>query len=377
MGRAGATCLAFATLAGLASCVDRSPGAGDAGAVGAWSLSPEPLLEIGEVDGDPGYLFSRISDVRLLPGGGVAVADAGLQAVRLYAPDGRFLRDLGRQGQGPGEFTSIMGLRVVAPDTVLAYDAAEGRLTTFLASGELLSTQPFRGDDGFPEAYIGAFDDGGHAVAWIARAPRDPSQVTPDPMQIGRFGPDGGLRSILGSAPGMRRLRSPLPFSPHFLAAMSGDSVFFTDGSDGRITVAGPDGGPGRTFRVEAERPEAEDAWRSLEELIEDPDQFDALRGLRDLPGADSVPIFSELRMHDEDRLWLKRYEPATDSHRLSRRRTGGEWLVVERDGRVIARVAIPDGFRPEHVKGDRVAGVALDELGVERVRVYELVGRE
>ncbi len=77
--------------------------------------------------------------------------------------------------------------------------------------------------------------------------------------------------------------------------------------------------------------------------------------------------------MGGSGRLWLKLYAPSTDSHWLGRLRTGGTRLVVRTDGTPAARVPIPPGVRLMDVRGDRVAGVARDETGVERVEVFAL----
>lgn len=85
------------------------------------------------------------------------------------------------------------------------------------------------------------------------------------------------------------------------------------------------------------------------------------------------IPVISELLSDHRGRLWTKRYEPAIDSHWLLRQRTGGSWLVMEPGGDPVALVSMPDGFRLMDVRGDRVAGVSRDELGVERVEVRRL----
>jgi hypothetical protein len=97
------------------------------------------------------------------------------------------------------------------------------------------------------------------------------------------------------------------------------------------------------------------------------------LQDVRGAVGWDSIPTISALLADDEGRLWAKQYVPATDSHWTGRRRTGGEWVVVDRGGRVMAHVSVPRGLRPVHIRGDRILGVAFDEHDVERVQVHAL----
>jgi len=49
-------------------------------------------------------------------------------------------------------------------------------------------------------------------------------------------------------------------------------------------------------------------------------------------------------------------------------------WAVFGHDGEYRGTAALPTGFRLLAVRGDRVLGVWTDDLGVEYVRVHELV---
>jgi hypothetical protein len=94
---------------------------------------------------------------------------------------------------------------------------------------------------------------------------------------------------------------------------------------------------------------------------------------LNEVPEPASVPRVAEVLLDDEGRFWLKRYEPASDSQVISsfERRAGGEWWVLQPDGRRVAVIQLPDGYTPMDVRGERIVGVASDELDVERVLVF------
>lgn len=364
-----------ALLLAAGSC---TPGSDHAGTldVAEWTVDPEPLVTIGKVDGDPAYVFARIAGVRLLPDGRIVVADGSSGTIRLYGSEGLFERQMGGSGEGPGEFTYLSALRIAPPDTLIAYDGRALRLTKFLTTGEVVSTHGLRAPEGYPEVYIGSYADGAHVLAWIEQRPRDRSVVTPDVMHLGRFGPEGRLAARLDTARGMRRRGSPLPFSPHFLAAMLGDTVFHTDGLGGMVEAIGPTGEPVRRFVVPIDGWEPADARRRLESEL-DSAAARRLDELGESPAVDSIPTIAELLAGGEGRLWVKRYDPATDSHWIRRPRTGGEWLVLESDGTLVARVTVPAGVRLVEVRRDRVAGIARDELGVERVQVFALLRRD
>lgn len=64
--------------------------------------------------------------------------------------------------------------------------------------------------------------------------------------------------------------------------------------------------------------------------------------------------------------IWLRRYRPFGGEG-------GGRWDVVGEDGRWLATVQVPDHFSPRVVTGERVVGITVDSLGVERVQLYRL----
>ena len=142
----------FALLALLSlACSDSSSdSSADPFEIAVWTLDSEPTVTIGQVEGAPEYLFTQIGPAVLLPGGRIAVADRRDAAIRLFDPDGTFLREIGHRGEGPGEFSSIRRIVVSPPDTLVVHDSGLFRLTRFLTSGSLVSTLLLQADDGRP-----------------------------------------------------------------------------------------------------------------------------------------------------------------------------------------------------------------------------------
>lgn len=227
--------------------------------------------------------------------------------------------------------------------------------------------------DGAPEVYLGRDEVGQHLVALIRPTARDPNAATADLMEVRRYSPDGSDWVSLGTFPGMRRIRSPVPLSPHFIGAVIGDTAFVTDGLAAQVEALEPTGATARplSFAPAAQSPAA--AHEHLAESVEDTAVANQLRS-PDMAGQwDSVPRFSDVVPDPAGLLWLEQYDSGTDSHWVSRRRTGGTWIVSTTDGQTVAEVAIPGDVRLMSAGLGRVAGVRIDELGVERVVVYGL----
>lgn len=379
------TVLPIALLVAVAACgADASRDPGDteldaAGPVPEWSLSAEPLVRIGRVEGDPAYLFQRIRSVALLPDGGVAVGDLGSLTIRLFDARGGLVGQMGGPGEGPGELEWLRHLELLPPDTLVVHDPGSMRMTRFLTDGTLLSTATVRAEDGRPEMVLGRFSDGDWALAWISQTEidDDPSTASADPMRLGRFAPDGTPVAMLGRATGLVRLgRGPVPFSPYLHGAVVGDSLYVTDGLEPSISVVDHEGEVVRSLEVEVPAPDRAAAWSALRTELEAEDDLDRLDDIPEAAEAEPVPHIARMLADDGGRLWLKHLEPTTD-HYLgggwAGRGPGGRWTVVDPGGAVTARIDLPADLVLMDVAHGRIAGVTRDELGVERVEVYAL----
>jgi hypothetical protein len=333
-------------------------------------------MRIGEQEGDPNVLFDRVSGVRLLPDGGVVVADGGTSSIRVFDADGTHVVSMGGPGDGPGEFRWLAHLAIRPPDTVLVYDGDLFRVTRFLTDGTLIGTLPIRSEDGRPELYLGTYSNGDAAIAWIVPGPRDPVNAIPDRMRLGRFDGDGSLVSVLGTVDGMRRLGpGPVPFSPFLYAWLVRDSVFHTDGREPVLTVLDEHGVHARSIAVPIPAPDLDAAWSALRAELTARDQVERLDGFPPGAATEPVPPIARAILDSGERFWLKHYEPRTDSYLVGggQNARGGHWTVVNLDGTVVAEVDVPPEFMPVDVSERFVAGVHRDALEVERILVFEL----
>lgn len=116
--------LATTTLLALAACslTDRPPSGPP-----EWALAPTPVLAVGDTEDSDSAVFSRITDVRLLPSGALAVADGGASAVLLFDAQGAQTAKLGRRGRGPGEFAGQISLARRSDDAVAVWDPSQRR----------------------------------------------------------------------------------------------------------------------------------------------------------------------------------------------------------------------------------------------------------
>jgi len=86
-------------------------------------------------------IFGRIVDLKLHPGGDLYVLDNQLCHVVVISPEGEHVRDISREGDGPGELRQPMGL-VLLTDEVLGVGMGfPAKLVTLNVDGTPLDTQ--------------------------------------------------------------------------------------------------------------------------------------------------------------------------------------------------------------------------------------------
>lgn len=71
-----------------------------------------PVDSIGIEMGDPDYVMGAIEGLAYGPDGNIAILDCAFACIRIYSPEGEFIRQIGRRGNGPGELQSIAFLGI-------------------------------------------------------------------------------------------------------------------------------------------------------------------------------------------------------------------------------------------------------------------------
>ena len=102
-------------------------------------------IRIGALDDGVAYSFSDINSIAVSEAGAVYVDDTHPPALRQFDADGRFVRWIGRQGEGPGEFRSIAGVSVLPEGRPAVWDRSSSRITVYDADGDHDTTLPIRG----------------------------------------------------------------------------------------------------------------------------------------------------------------------------------------------------------------------------------------
>lgn len=106
-------------------------------------------LKIGVAEGEPEYMIGGLSGLVMLSDGRVVIGDALNHNVRFFSPEGTYLKTVGKQGKGPGEFSGSINLLLGPGDTILAIDSWTMRANVISPDGEWLSSFPTTPSYGF------------------------------------------------------------------------------------------------------------------------------------------------------------------------------------------------------------------------------------
>lgn len=361
----------YDTVAGVEHVISAGPGLWTE--AGAWSLDEDARVVIGEVEGPGEYVFGRISDVVVDAQGHIHVADPQATEIRIFSPAGAFVRRLGREGEGPGEFGHISGLTLTSSG-VAALDGRLNRVTVFGPEGDVSRTFRLQRPYMILEHHAPmAFDSPGRFFdrARLARG------VGADSVGVITYAADGSVAdtALLAVIPddqvvlerdGVPYMSIPRPFAPRSSIAFGPDgTVYLTRGGEYRIDVFSPAGDSLRAIRRTIRPPRVTEAERDSA-LAFIAEAFDA-SGAR-IPTDVELPerkgVIARMVVDSEGHLWVLHESDAGDSR--------FEWSVHDPEGRFLGTVRSPVMVVTQ-IGGDFIVGTTTDELGVERAIVVPI----
>jgi sugar lactone lactonase YvrE len=104
-------------------------------------LSIELVRTIGDVDTkDENLAFNSPGDLVVDKNGNIYILDGGNQRVQVFGEDGRYVRTIGRRGQGPGEFSDPNSLDIDREGRLHVLDKRQRRIQVFATNGEVLKS---------------------------------------------------------------------------------------------------------------------------------------------------------------------------------------------------------------------------------------------
>ena len=343
------------------------------------AFAPEPIYRHGT--GPDDYLFSQIRHGVLLGDGSAAVFDAVNNEIVLLNPDGTSRSVLASRGQGPGDVGSVGAMFALGRDSLLVEDDDNSRLSLFVGGSPDHTTWiPADVSWGYNTK---AIDAGGR----ILMSAYLPGQRSPEEWLRGRmvrFDPETGVVDTVATYDWVSPQGVPVnPFQHAGVVAGASGEYLYGRNDSPQLVWRRTDGSVRQIVRWEAEWVYPTDEhWEVIANAQREFVRVN-LHALTDEERADEIarrlsryevkpdqplPLFEAPFGDDEGRIWLPEYvvwgAPPPSSYTLFS--SDGEWL---------GRVAAPEGVQVLDVAGGRALGITRDEMSVESLVVYELVG--
>ena len=223
-----------------------------------WAVTAEPLLSIGQAEGDADYQFDQVLSAIRLSDGRIVVADnAAPSPVRYYASDGAFLKGVGRRGPGPEEYQRVGNLQRLAGDSVVALNVGDRKAVLLDPAGEPVAMTSFRQATGPAPVAVLRLGDG----RWVGYLNGfDVASMQPVGLQrmqatVLLLNESGAVTDTLGVFPGpdvafVDRRTGIVPFGHNFALAISKDGLYIGTGDDVAFNVRDPGGQLFRSVRA-------------------------------------------------------------------------------------------------------------------------------
>ena len=344
-------------------------------------------LRIGTLDGPEVYTFGTISGVAIGPNQSAYIGDGQAPAIRRYSEDGAWIADIGRQGQGPGEYNLISGLGMLEGGPLALLDQRNGRVTYYL-NGEYSTS--FLSLSGLFTADPYAVDTaaGSYVKTVILNPGKPPSADEPWEMGWIHFDRTGQVKDTLQIPPedevGGGFVLAGLggyyrPFTVMTLSTVSPHGYLVVCRNDRyALSRSLPDG---RVLRIEREveripiRAEEKKQWNAWIDYFKRRGRESGNNASYG-PLPDVKPYVRHLFVDDDGRIWVAvyaeaRFKPYTDAERAERGdRPSLEWNqplvweVIDPRGQFLGRVTLPDKTSLAAARGTTIWGVQAGEYG-------------
>ena len=351
-----------------------------------WTVEPTPVFQVGGAEGEGPTEFSQVLGVARLSDGRVVMADAASTELRVFSPAGAFQRIMGRKGQGPGEFDGIQSM-LRSADTLVVHDRTS-RLQFYTGDGRLLRSyaRPAFAGRGTP-SWPGVLGDGTGVVQGVDPVTDTVSERSTSTASLGLRAPNAADVRAFTRIPVFERVRRGKSSAGLFLGAVSRVAVMGSrvcagyairweircfDRTGTLLSRTIRDTRPGKV--TEADKEEFRKGYLAANRS----GPIDRVRAAIDrIEYAEQRSAFGRFVPSPTGELWVGEFV-VLESFVPGRRGTVSPtrpttWSVLAPDGSWTADVVLPARFSLLDAGRDYVAGVLLGEDDVESVVVYRL----
>jgi len=327
--------------------------------------SLEEDLSIGVKEGDENYILFRPSDIEVDAEGNIYVLDSGNHRVQVFDRNGKYLRTIGRKGEGPGEIKMAFKMSMGPDGKLYLLDIGNFRITIFNRDGEYVGD--FKPKKGFPndisvddqgEVFLSSDmrDKAGKGIINISRYDQKGEAL----LSYGNFKKREFQWITIGSKSGVPTLLAiPTGYEPETVWTIDPKGNLYVGyGDKYEISFYSREGKLKRRFGRK---------WTPMKIAREE--KRAVLDGLENVPSQvkkqiifpDFKPAFDDMIVDEEGNLWVS--IPSKE---------GYTYDIFNRKGMYINQVHLD--VRPRLFKNGYVYAITATEEGVRVVKRYRLI---
>lgn len=339
---------------------------------GKLSLEIEEDILIGN-EWDPNYQLYQVSGIALDSQSNLYVLDSGNHRIQKFDDEGNYLRTIGREGEGPGEFTRISSVFIDDEDTIYVSDRR--RIQIFSSAGEYQGSITF--ESGINEFFI---DVDGNIVTHIIQNSEEGSR-----KYLIKYNRDGKVVQKIDEFSDVQAIRTQdssgraVAFKAYhqynywpYLAPVSAYLFIYAYPSEYKMTVMSHTGEV--TLRTEKKEPPQAISRAEKNFIIESIAERASQMGRkppRDVLEASCQfpphrPFFNGLFVDDKGRIYVRRSRSVLDeSDQFA-------FDIFSQDGYYLHITSLP--FSPDLVKDDRFYDIfTSEETGEVKIKRYKI----
>jgi hypothetical protein len=105
-------------------------------------FSLEDELSIGEAEGRDEYMFGYTVSIAVNDNEDIYILDIQQKNIRVFDSNGKYIKTIGRPGQGPGELEMPTQIQIISQNELVAFDLRRRSLEYFSSGGQFLKRNP-------------------------------------------------------------------------------------------------------------------------------------------------------------------------------------------------------------------------------------------
>ena len=354
----------------------------DAAAQATWVVDRTPILEVTGTSSSGAVTFGYAAGGTRLSDGKLLVADRAESNIRVLDATGKLVRTVGRAGDGPGEFQSMIWAGRCGPDSLLVWDLRRRQASMIGASGAVARQFSVpTGDTAQSPFHFSCSSRGAMIYRGSPRPVRAPNPQNPSIVGIVsavyRIRPDGAVSERLGdipageavamASPSGGRGAVPRPLGRTASIAALDDAVVFSSADSAIVTIVRSNGRASHALPIVLRAPtqaEFDEAVQATASLVPSAMRQAMAAQIATIPKPERLPPVSALFVDSEGLIWVQTTPPGGKAV---------DFLVMNPAGNIVARAQVPLGMTVFEIGKDYVLGSYTDAADEMHVAVLRL----